>query len=284
MRTYFEWILLIVASLLTIGDVILIVLSRKEEVEPTGTKQFFLEELFSVGFFLRRVCKREDTRFGERTRRLQELYSPTQAEQMSRNAGVASITYAVLCLPILILVLALTKDAVVFLLEVLLVAFLCSYFELWLRKRLEKRHEKMEADYATMLTKMSLMVQVGITATEAFERVAYSAEGVLYEEMQRAASNMANGMSVEEALTRFTLHCPLRGIKKFVSLFKQNLVKGGADFPIALNEMAENAWEDRKNRAKGKGEVADQKLLGPTLVMFVGILLMIMIPAFKNLF
>lgn len=74
MGIYVEWVLLVLASLATIGDVVLIILSRKESVEVTGIKQFFLEELFSVGFFLRRILKKEDTHLVDRSRRLQELY------------------------------------------------------------------------------------------------------------------------------------------------------------------------------------------------------------------
>lgn len=161
---------------------------------------------------------------------------------------------------------------------------LCFYFDFWLKQTITKRHEEMEASFASMLTKLALMVQAGITASDAFRQVAYSAEGLLYDEMQQVVNNMNNGISLEDALDEFVLRCPLREGKKFASLFQQNRRKGGPDFPNSLNEMAQQAWEERKNRAKVKGELADQKLLGPTLLMFVGILLMIMIPAFENLF
>ena len=69
-----------------------------------------------------------------------------------------------------------------------------------------------------------------------------------------------------------------------MSLYKQNLIKGGPDFPRSLDEMAEAAWTARKNAAKEQGELAEQKLLIPTIFMFVGILLMVIVPALRSLF
>ena len=135
-----------------------------------------------------------------------------------------------------------------------------------------------------MLTEMSLMVSVGITASESFERVSRSSNGLLFLEMRRVTESVQNGMPVDEALDNFCTRAPLREVKKFVSLYKQNLTKGGPDFPRNLSEMAAAAWTDRKNAARAEGELAEQKLLLPTLLMFVGILLMIIVPAFQNLF
>ena len=189
-----------------------------------------------------------------------------------------------LLLPLLLLMLAVTGDVLLGSLELVLLAGLCLYFDYWLDSTVRKRHAELETQYPSMLTEMSLMVNVGITAGEAFDRVAVSSNGLLFQEMQRVTESVKNGMPIDEALDTLSARAPLREMKKFVSLYKQNLVKGGPDFPRTLAEMAANAWNDRKNSARTQGELAEQKLLLPTMFMFVGILLIIIVPAFRNLF
>ena len=91
-------------------------------------------------------------------------------------------------------------------------------------------------------------------------------------------------LALQDMYEKYNLSDYFASHEEFVSLYKQNLVKGGPDFPRTLAEMATAAWTDRKNSARTQGELAEQKLLLPTMFMFVGILLMIIVPAFRNLF
>lgn len=147
----------------------------------------------------------------------------------------------------------------------------------------KERNAEIQYDFATVVTKMSLLVNAGLTATDAFERVANSGNGLLYREMQRTIGDISNGMSPNTALSDFAIRCENKDIKKFVSLYKQNLVKGGTEFPTLLAEMAEAAWIDKKNRARISGSMASQKLLLPIMMMFSGVLLMVIVPAFNSL-
>lgn len=146
-----------------------------------------------------------------------------------------------------------------------------------------ERQAKINYDFATVLTKMSLLVNAGLTASEAFERVAYSGEGLLYHEMQRTAEDISNGMPIDAAFNGLSKRGECKEVKKFVSLYKQNLTKGGPEFPALLSEMAESAWIDKKNRARLAGSIASQKLLFPIMLMFFGVILMVIVPAFGSL-
>ena len=63
----------------------------------------------------------------------------------------------------------------------------------------------------------------------------------------------------------------------------QNIQKGGPDFALQLRDMNNESWEEKRHLAKRKGELAGSKLLIPTLIMFVGILIMIIVPIFTGL-
>ncbi len=276
--------LMALATLCALGSATLLFRARNDRADVTGLPVFFLEPLFPAGRRLRKLLKRKDRSSRDRYRKLLELYAPGEADRIRRQAMDAGYTYLLLLVPLLLLMLAVTGDVLLGSIELLLLTGLCLYFDYWLDSTVRKRHAELETQYPSMLTEMSLMVNVGITAGEAFERVAVSRNGLLFREMQRVTESVKNGMPIDEALDTLSTRAPLREMKKFVSLYKQNLVKGGPDFPRTLAEMATAAWTDRKNSARTQGELAEQKLLLPTMFMFVGILLMIIVPAFRNLF
>ena len=277
-------LILAVASLGVVLAWIILFLSRKRRARPTGSKAFLLEELFPAGSYLRERCHLSDRKVRSRTRKLMEFNGPADAAQISANAAAAPFTYWMLFFPLTLMVFAITGSGSIFILELLLLVFLCCYFDLWLDRELKRRHGELLREFPSMLTELSLMVNVGIPASQAFERVAATSDGLLYREMQRTVDNMNNGMSTDMALQDLGVRCPLREMRKFLSLYRQNLVKGGPDFAIALEEMAASAWTGRKNAAKTQGELAEQKLLVPTIFMFLGILLIVIVPAFKNIF
>ena len=109
-------------------------------------------------------------------------------------------------------------------------------------------------------------------------------EGIIYDEMRKAKSEMDNGKPIELALEDFGFRCGCKEVRKFVSLYLQNMVKGGPEFSGLLQDMAEKAWDERKTRARLAGAVAEQKLLIPIMIMFIGVLIMVIVPAFNNLF
>lgn len=276
--------LMSLASLMALYSAITLFRVRHEKSDMTGLRVFFLEPLYPAGHRFRKRIHRQNRTARDRYRKLLELYTPGEAECMQQHASDAAHTYLLLLSPVVFMLLAVTGDVLLFTLELLLLIGIYFYFDYWLSSTVRKRHAELMNQYPTMLTEMSLMVNVGITAGEAFQRVAVSSDGLLFREMQRVTESVKNGMPIDEALETLCTRVPLREMKKFVSLYQQNLTKGGPDFPHTLTEMAENAWNDRKTAARTSGELAEQKLLIPTMLMFVGILFMIIVPAFRNLF
>ena len=263
---------------------VLLLRSRKDTAVKTGLPVFFLEPLFPAGKRLRKLLRVKGHSDRDRYRKLLEMMTPGEAERVQKSAGSAGYTYVLLLGAPLLLLWGVTGDSFLFFLEVLLLLLLCMYFDYWLNSAVKKRHTEAQTQFPAMLTEMSLMVNVGITAGEAFDRVAAAGDGLLFSEMRLVTESVRNGMPVDEALDTLGIRVPLREMKKFISLYKQNLVKGGPDFPRTLQEMSSMAWTDRKNAARTQGELAEQKLLIPTMFMFVGILILIIVPAFQSLF
>ena len=273
--------LLIVATVIVIFDVYLFVVCRKETYRKTGLKIFLLEEYFFIGERVLTHFKRGNN--GKRIRKLEEIYDGATSGQIAKSAAAAPYTYMLLLFPVLLMIFALSEKKLAFILMFVLLLFLLLYFDIWLDNILKKRHEQILKEFSTVLSKMSLLVNVGITANDAFVKVANSSDSILYLEMQRAVNEINSGRSIGDALDDFGFRCGCKEVRKFVSLYKQNLVKGGPEFSMLLSDMADTAWEERKTRARLAGSSAEQKLLIPIMTMFIGVLIMIIVPAFNSL-
>ena len=118
---------------------------------------------------------------------------------------------------------------------------------------------------------------------DAWDKVAATGTGVLYQEMQITKEEFRNGVSELEAYRNFADRCAVKEIRRFSSTMIQNLQKGNAEIAFFLREMADELWEEKKHLAKRKGEAANSRLMLPTGMIFLGILIMIMVPAFAGM-
>ena len=118
---------------------------------------------------------------------------------------------------------------------------------------------------------------------EAWEEVAFTGESSLYKEMQRAVDEMNNGVSEIDAMFNFGSRCIIPEIKKFTSTIVQGMVKGNSELTAMLQEQSKEVWAMKKQNVRRQGEKASAKLLFPMMLMFVGILVMVIIPIFANM-
>ena len=61
------------------------------------------------------------------------------------------------------------------------------------------------------------------------------------------------------------------------------MTKGNAELSIMLTEQSKEVWQMKKQLVRREGEKAASKLLLPICVMFIGILIMILIPILSNI-
>lgn len=149
-----------------------------------------------------------------------------------------------------------------------------------------KRREQMLMDYPGLLMKFTLLVQAGMTARKAFQKMAvdYSRKQnkqkrYAYEEIKIICYEMDSGISEGEAYRRFGERCGQVKYKTFATLLIQNLQKGSRHLADMLERESMEAWDERKRRARVLGEAAATKLLFPMVLMLVVVMAVIMIPA-----
>ena len=152
--------------------------------------------------------------------------------------------------------------------------------------QLQKRQEELLMDYPGLVMKFTLLVQAGLTARKAFQKIAMDygkrEEGnkrAAYEEIRTACYEMDSGVSEAEAYRRFGERCGQVKYKTLSTLLIQNLQKGSRYLSDLLEKESVEAWEERKRKARVLGEAAATKLLLPMVLMLLVVMAVIMLPA-----
>ena len=157
------------------------------------------------------------------------------------------------------------------------------YLDLTLQDKLTARRQELVLDLPQVLSKLTLLVNSGMVLREAWRRVSVTGDRVLYKEMQNTSLEIENGVMESDAYRNFADRCNVKEIRKFASLIIQNLKKGNEELAYFLKDLSDEMWEVKKNEVKQKGEKANSKLLFPMMLIFIGILLMILVPVFQQM-
>lgn len=154
-----------------------------------------------------------------------------------------------------------------------------------------RRAEALLMDYPSLIMKFTLLVQAGMTARMAFQKIAsdyrrnYPQGGrAAYDEILALCHEMGSGVSELEAYRRLGDRCGQIRYKTFSTLLIQNLQKGSRRMADMLEKEAMEAWDERKRKARVLGEAAATKLLVPMVLMLLVVMAVIMIPAFLSFY
>ncbi len=156
-----------------------------------------------------------------------------------------------------------------------------------LRKKKKEREEELLMDYPEFLSRFTLLIGAGMTVRNAWERMLadYKKSGrkrFVYEEMQHTMAQLEVGMPELRAYEQFGRRCALLSYLRFTTILTQNLKKGSSGIALLLRMEAQEAFSERKNQARRKGEEAGTKLLLPMGGMLVLVFVLILVPAFAS--
>lgn len=255
-------------------------------IETIDGNLFKMPELYFIGFgAMDRFKVNLKTEKGrKKQKKIAEVYGVKYAEYYHYCIVGGQITYGLTFIPLGLLLGAVANDITFAVLVIVAAAAIIAYLDMQINNAVEEKRDQILSDLPEVLSKLTLLINAGLVVREAWNKVAYTSGKALYKEMQITSEEMQNGISEIDAIYNFSQRCPLKEVRKLSSVITQNIQKGGAELAINLRLMNEESWEEKKHRAKRKGETASSKLMFPLLVMFAGILLMVAVPIFVNMF
>lgn len=141
-----------------------------------------------------------------------------------------------------------------------------------------KRRTAISKQFPNVVSKLALLVTSGMIMDRAWKQTAFSRETELYQEMRMTSEELDNLVSPEVAYGNFINRCNTKETAKLATAIMQNLSKGNAEIGRLLKDMAREAWQERRHTAKRDAEKANSRLMIPTMLLFLAILIMLMVP------
>jgi tight adherence protein C len=249
-------------------------------------KEFLFPQIYFIGFGLIEIFRLDinNEKFKSFYRSLVELKGEDLAKFYQLVVLGAQFTYVITLILIGLFLGSITDEILFIFLGVITGFALAFYIQYDIKLKLNARRNNLKASFPEVLSKLTLLLNAGLVLREAWVKVAFSSDSLLYQEMRITSEEIRNGLSDQQAISNFAKRCALKEIKKFATIVTQNIQKGSTELTNSLKLLTIENWELKRHEIKRKSEIAGQKLLFPIGIMFIGILLMIMVPIFTNLF
>jgi len=280
-------VILSIGTVLTLIFFILLFTSKEYNsfIAPLDSKEFVLKEVYPVGFKILDIIKYKYSSKGDNKLRqaLGILYGKKYQEYYLRVVSAQRISLAFLALICSFPFYAIANDPAVLIIGAIFTWLPYYYFADEVQKKVKKRENEIIKDFPDVTAKLALLTNAGMIMREAWEKVAHTGEGVLYKEMLLTIDEISNGVAEVDAYYNFSMRCNCSEAKKFASALIQGLLKGNQELVLVLNQMNKESWEAKKYYVRQQGEKAASKLLIPICIMFIGILIMVIVPIFANL-
>lgn len=253
--------------------------------EVLDEKEYPLKEIYFVGYAVMQLTKYQYRSKNDRKLRkeISVLYGEKYADYYMRVIYAQKVTIAFTLAVLAVPMYGLANDILITGVMLMFSAVAYYYFGTTTEKKILKRSEDMLSDFSNVVSKLALLTNAGMIMREAWDEVAYTGDSELYIEMQKTVDEMKNGVSEVDALFNFGTRCIIPEIKKFTSTIVQGMVKGNSELIHMLQEQSSEVWAAKKQNVRRQGEKAASKLMIPILIMFLGILIMIIIPIFANM-
>ncbi len=122
----------------------------------------------------------------------------------------------------------------------------------------------------------------GMNIVKAIEETAESGDSLMYRELRIAVKEMNKASTVQGAFTRLQCRCNNKYLDKMVTIITKSYVSGNENLASDLKGINDECWLDKKHNARRMGEKIQNKLFIPTMLMFIGILVVIVVPAMSG--
>ncbi len=145
-----------------------------------------------------------------------------------------------------------------------------------------KRAGEIDEEFPQVVSKITLLTIAGMEISRAWKLVSASGRGTLYQEMERVNLDLDNNVPPVEAYTRFLRRCNNNYTTKLATAIIQNISKGNSEIVNLFKNLNSESWLEHKHNARRKGEKIQGKLAFPTMLLFIGIIIMIIVPAMSG--
>lgn len=244
-------------------------------VENLDSGEFPLKSIYGVGFawstlsFLSLKGKIREKLIEQ----AKLLYGYQYAEYYANVVWAQTLSFVHLCIAAGLLAAGLMNSALMLLIGLSIAVFMAFTFLNNMNDQLQTRQAECAAELPEIVSTMALLINAGMMLRNAWRSIAESKEGVVYTLMRQSCIDMDNGMSDVDAIHKFGTLSNSPDVRKFTSALAQSMERGGGELNAFLSRQSIEIWTLKKQLMLQKGEAAASKLLAPTAMLFVGIII-----------
>ena len=145
-----------------------------------------------------------------------------------------------------------------------------------------RRAEEIEQAFPQLVSQMTLLVVAGMEVNRAWNISSKGGQTTLYEEMNRVNIDLENNVPPVEAYSKFITRCNNKYATKLATAIIQNLSKGNSEIVNFFRQLNEESWSEHRHNARRMSEKIQSKLFIPTMLMFAGILILVIVPVMSG--
>ena len=282
---------LVLASVLTVLFIVMMIKGKSSDymIETLDDDTFQLKELYAVGFGWSSVLP--PLAYGsELSNKIKQsvtiLYGEKYSEYYTRLYLAKIATFAHLIAAVLAAVGALVSGAVGLFLAIIGIVVGIVIGKVYVdepKKNVEEQANECVIEFPNLVTEIALLLNAGITLREAWFIAAQNTKGRLQELMNHSCELMQNGVFDQDAIYDFGVHSGSDEIRKFAMMMIQSIERGNAELASVMMQQSAELWEIKKQKLLQKGEQAATKLVIPTSLMFVGVILVVLSSAIAGM-
>lgn len=145
-----------------------------------------------------------------------------------------------------------------------------------------RRAEEIEQAFPQLVSQMTLLVVAGMEVSRAWNISSQGGRTTLYEEMNRVNIDLENNVAPVEAYSKFITRCNDKYATKLATAIIQNLSKGNSEIVNLFLQLNAESWSEHRHNARRACEKIQSKLFIPTMLMFAGILILVIVPVMSG--
>lgn len=258
-------------------------IKEKNEIKD---KIFILKDSFVIGEFILYRCKNSfliKSLIKINLKCISDVLNINEKLKKAKEITAAQISYFLMFLFLSLITAAVSENYKTIIYINLLSLVLCLYIFLSFYNSKKQISDEIDSDLPNVYLKLTLLLSSGIILKNAWKEVAYSSDEKFYKLMQKADKEVENGESFSKALEELSKSTDNHEVRKFVLLILENIRKGGDNLRETFLLASGENFEMKKQKVKKKAIIADQRLLFPIILMFIGIVFMIIVPLFSDI-
>lgn len=152
------------------------------------------------------------------------------------------------------------------------------YEDHFLSKKAKEIQDEVIQSLPEMLSRLLLSIQAGSLVQDAWTETGLSQEGILYEEMREQAVLVKQGVSLTESYRSFGRHFQLPVLGEIGQLMVEGLHLGTQQLVKELETIRSRQVQAARRRMMEEAERASQQMIFPSILLFIGILILVMAP------